>query len=190
MASRFDFFWEGLRTLRSTGSVTRSSRFLCRAIADKIDPVQAHVLVELGPGDGVITAYLLSRLAPDGRLFIFEINDVFVQKLRSIFADEPRVVLIHDSADNLAEHLRQHGVQQVDYVVSGIPFVVLPEALTESIVTKCRQCLRVGGQFIQFHYSPLLVPLYKRIFGNASTDFVPLNLPPAIIIVCDKSTEA
>ncbi len=150
----------------------------------KIDPKNTKVVVELGPGDGVITHYILERIGPDAKLLLFEINDVFMEHLRTQFANEPRVVLIHDSATEIGRYLEENGIKQVDYVISGIPFVMLPEALTIDITTKCKQWLRSGGAFIQFHYSPLLIPLYKKVFGNSNTEFIPLNLPPALVITC------
>ncbi len=167
------------------GSVSPSSRFLCRSIVDKIDPARAHVVVELGPGDGAVTRYLLRRLGPQARLLVFEINPVFVEKIKRELHDS-RLLVIHDSAENMGEHLRQHGIQSIDYLVSGIPFVVLPEELAQNIINTCRRSLRPGGWFIQFHYSPWLVAFYRRIFGNAKVDFVPLNFPPAIVISCER----
>ncbi len=164
--------------------MARSSRFLCHAIVQKIDPNNTKVVVELGPGDGVITHYILDRIGPNAKLLLFEINDVFMEHLKVTFANEPRVVLIHDSATEIGRYLQENGIEQVDYVVSGIPFVMLPEALTLDITTKCKQWLRSGGAFIQFHYSPLLIPLYKKVFGNSNTEFIPLNLPPALVITC------
>lgn len=186
MADRFQLLKESFRNLRNTGSVARSSRYLCQAIAEKIDPSKAKVVVELGPGDGVITQYLLDRLSPDAKLMVFEINDVFIDHLKTAFAHEPRLILIPDSATEMGTYFEQYGITTVDYFVSGIPFVMLPEALTIDIASKCRNWLPKKGLFIQFHYSPLLIPLYRRVFGNTDTDFIPLNLPPALVITCEK----
>lgn len=184
MKNRLHFFRESIRNIRNTGSVARSSKYLCRAIVRHIHPETAKVVVELGPGDGVITEYILARLAPDARLLVFEINDVFVEKLKHLFPNESRLILIHDSAENMGKYLEQYQIREVDYIISGIPFVMLPEALAISITMKCREWLRPGGEFIQFHYSPILIQLYKRIFGNTKTDFIPLNIPPALVITC------
>lgn len=176
---------ESLRNLRLTGSVAPSSRFLCRAIVSKIDPEKAKVVVELGPGDGVITRYILDRIKPDSQLVIFEINPVFVEKIRKDFHD-PRITIIHDSAENMGVHFQSLGIEEVDYFVSGIPFVMLPESFTEQISQMCKEWLQMSGKFIQFHYSPLLYGLYRRVFGNARVEVVALNIPPAIIISCTK----
>lgn len=185
---RLDFLLESIRNLRSTGSVAPSSRFLSRAIVAKIDPEQAKIVVELGPGDGVITRYILDRLLPDARLIIFEINEIFVEKIRAAF-DDPRLTVIHDSAENMGAHFKEMKIKKADCIVSGIPFVMLPEPLTRRIALECRHWLRSKGRFIQFHYSPLLLGFYRRVFGNAEVEVVPLNIPPAIIVCCEKQGE-
>lgn len=184
--NRIEFLRESLRNLRLTGSVAPSSRFLCRAVAGKIDPLKAKVVVELGPGDGVITRYILHRMSQNARLIIFEINPVFVARIRANLQD-PRMVIIHDSAENMGRYFQELGIKEVDYFVSGIPFVMLPEALVDSITQTCKNWLKLGGKFIQFHYSPMLLRLYRRVFGNIKVDIVALNIPPAIIVICEKT---
>lgn len=145
------------------------------------------MVVELGPGDGVITHFILERLGPDAQLLIFEINETFVKKLLVTFKDDKRVTVIHDSAENMSRYFQEKGITSVDYFISGIPFIMLPEILAERITTTCLEWLRTGGLFLQFHYFPTMVPFYKRIFGNADVELVPLNIPPAIIVTCKKA---
>lgn len=182
------FFKESLRNIRATGSIAPSSQTLCRRIVAQIDPATAQIVVELGPGDGVITKQLLERLRPDARLILFEVNPVFVAHIEAKIQD-PRLVIIHDGAENMALHFQQLGIESVDYVISGIPFVMLPESLAWTITRECRRWLRPGGQFVQFHYNPIMLNLYRRVFGNAYIDFVARNVPPAFVIVCEKRIE-
>jgi phospholipid N-methyltransferase len=182
---RIDFLRETFRNLKTTGSVARSSRFLCRHITEKIISEEAKVVLELGPGDGAITQFILEKLGPDTQILVFEVNDVFIQKLRDTFKD-PRLSLIHDSAEHIEKYLAERGIESVDYIISGIPFAILPESLAETITRECHRWLRPGGLFIQFHYSPLRKQFYHRIFGNARVDFIPLNIPPAFVVTCQK----
>jgi phospholipid N-methyltransferase len=186
MRQRLGFLKESIKNMRETGSVAPSSRFLCRGIAEKIDPSKANVVVELGPGDGVITRYILERLPEDGHLFIFEINDVFVAKLKAEFDNDPRITVIHDSAELMGAHFQKRGIDKVDYIISGIPFLMLPDGLAENIIEECRRWLRMGGLFVQFHYAPMMLNFYRRKFGNAKVDIIPLNIPPAMIISCEQ----
>lgn len=185
ISRRFEFLRESFRNLRSTGSVAPSSRFLCRAIVGKIDPEFSKTVVELGPGDGVITRYILERLKPDTRLIIFEINEVFVEKIRATFNDS-RLTVIHDSAENMGLHFKNLGIETVNYFVSGIPFIMLPESLADDITGECIRYLSPKGKFIQFHYSPFMLGFYRRIFGKVEIEVVPLNIPPALVVSCEK----
>jgi phospholipid N-methyltransferase len=150
-----------------------------------VDPANASVVLELGAGDGVITEQLLGRILPDSQLLVFEVNPVFMEVLKTNFSDE-RMALLHDSAENMGVHLNEKKIEHVDYVVSGIPFAVLPNELAEQIIDECLEWLRPGGKFIQFHYSPHMIPFYKKKFGNGKINFVPWNIPPAFVVSCVK----
>jgi len=145
-------------------------------------------LIELGAGDGVITRHILGEMSPDSKLFIFEVNDSFIEKLRQI--SDPRLYIIHDSAEKMDKYLNENGVDKVDHVISALPFVMFPEDLAEKIVRKASSLLKPGGKFVQIHYSLVLKKLYSKIFGNVKVGFVLLNIPPAFILVSRKEKEA
>ena len=187
LATHFDFLKESLRTMRTTGAIMRSSKHLVREMMRPIDFQRAKILVELGAGDGVLTYEILDRMSADARLLVFEINPEFCKILRgSELVNDPRFMLIEDSAETLPEHLQRLGIGEVDYIVSAIPFIALPDALVHRIVEVCRKALKMNGLFIQFHYSLLIKKMYQRIFGNVETAFVPLNMPPAFVMRCVK----
>lgn len=182
------FLQESLRNLRTVGTVTRSSKYVCRKMVHPIDFSKKLVLIELGAGDGVITHHILDQMSADSHLFVFEVNDVFIEKLQEI--TDPRVHVIHDSAEHMQKYIEEKGFSQVDYVVSALPFVMFPEDLAERIVKKAASLLKPGGKFIQIHYSLVLKKLYSRIFGNVRIGFVLFNIPPAFVLVSQKKKEA
>src|ERR1700737_2908454 len=67
---------------RMLGSIVPSSRFLINHLLEPIDWAQARVIVEYGPGVGVITAEVLRRMGPDTMLIAIETNPDFVSYLR------------------------------------------------------------------------------------------------------------
>ncbi len=180
-----EFLRESLRTIQTTGSVMPSSKYLTEAMLKPIDFEQARVIVELGAGDGVFTKEILSRMRPDAILICFEINEKFCELLRNKISDT-RFKLIEDSAELLEHYLKTYGFEQADYVISGLPFIALPEALAKSIVGACFERLRMRGLFIQFHYSAHPRRFYRRVFGNLKLKFVPINFPPAFVMICEK----
>lgn len=184
MKRRINFFKETIKNIKTTGSVTHSSKFLCRRMIKPVDFENANLIVELGAGDGVITKHILRKMRPDTRLLVFEINPKFCEKVRKI--EDERMILIEDSAENLGQHLKRLDLPEADYIISAIPFAGLPKPLVDTIVLECLANLRTGGKFIQMQYSLVLKKTYHRIFGNVKVDFTPANVPPAFVLVSEK----
>ncbi|NNE28447.1 MAG: methyltransferase [Saprospiraceae bacterium] len=182
---RIDFLREGLKNLKTVGTVTRSSKFACREMIRHVDFKKAKVLVELGAGDGVITRHILDAMSKDAKLLLFEVNPEFCEVLRGIKDD--RLIVVEDSAEKLPKYLEKNQLGTPDYIISAIPFVAMPDDISYRIVETCRDNLKLGGKYVQIHYSLLLKKMYKRVFGNVNVNFVPLNIPPAFILVSEKS---
>ena len=87
----------------------------------------------------------------------------------------------------IGEYLQGLGKEKADYIVSAIPFVALPKQLGQNIISECHNFLREGGLYIQVHYSLLAKDLYETAFGNVDVNFVPLNVPPAFVLVSEKN---
>jgi phospholipid N-methyltransferase len=179
------FFRESLRDLKTVGTVTRSSKALCKGVIKPIDFDSARFLVELGAGDGVITEHMLAAMHPDAKLLTFEVNPKFCKKLREL--KDERLIVVEDTAEKLPIYLAENNFGEVDCVVSAIPFVSLPKSLADTIVTLCRDALRIGAPFSQIHYSLMRKKVYQGIFGNINVDFVPMNIPPAFVLTSRKA---
>ncbi|MEM6724666.1 MAG: rRNA adenine N-6-methyltransferase family protein [Bacteroidota bacterium] len=180
--NKVQFFWDSLKHIKTRGTVAPTSKFTCQQIVSHIDFKQTHVIVELGAGEGCITKHLLSHLREDAQLLCFEIDQQLCQQLRQL--DDPRLIIIQDSAEHLDRYLKHFGIDQVDYIVSGIPFIVLPNALGAKIIGKAKAALRPGGRFIQFHYSPMPKKRYQEWFDQVNVGFEVRNIPPAFVFVC------
>lgn len=179
---RLTFFFESLKDMKSTGTVTRSSRFVCRDMISHVDFENADILVELGAGDGVITKHILKAMRPDTKLLVFEISEVFCDIIREI--EDDRMVVIQDSAENLGKYMKELGYNQIHDVISAIPFVMLPDDLGEKIVREVKKYLRPNGIMVQLHYSTLSKKLYEKIFDKVTVKITPFNIPPAFIHIC------
>ncbi len=185
--NKIAFFKESIKNLKTIGTITRSSQFVCKEMVSHVDFSKAKVIVELGAGDGVITEHILKNMRKDTQLLSFEVNELFCKKLRQI--KDPRLHVIEDSAEKLKEYLNKMDLKEADFVVSAIPFVALPDELGYSIVGVCRDNMKEGGLFIQIHYSLLAKKIYKNVFGNVEISFVPINIPPAFVLVSEKRTK-
>lgn len=182
--STFSFLLEGLRNLRTTGTLTRSSVSLCEAAIDRIDFSTARTIVELGAGDGVITEHILKRLHPDGKVIAFEVSPELCEDMRAI--GDPRLVVAEDSAENIREWLDKIEADKTDHIVSAIPFAALPKELGKAIVKAAKENLRTGGCYNQVHYSLKTKKYYEEAFGKVDAKRVWRNLPPAWVLYCRK----
>ena len=80
---------------------------MCRKMVQNIHPETDLNIIELGAGDGVITRYILSKMAPEGKLFVFEINPELCEVITDI--QDSRMILINDGAQNMAIHYKNMG---------------------------------------------------------------------------------
>ena len=179
-----DFFRTSIKHLKTVGTITRSSKFLCKDMIKHVDFSKARSIVELGAGDGVITKHILKAMHPDAKLLTFEILPKMFDQLNAIGDD--RMYAIQDSAEKIGEYLEKHDMGEADFIISAIPFVAFPEELTYKILNECKTHLKKDGKYIQVHYSLLTKKIYQEIFGNVDVSFTPLNVPPAFVLVSEK----
>jgi phospholipid N-methyltransferase len=135
------------------------------------------------PGAGTITTPILSRLRPDGRLIVFETNADFVRFLRQSIRD-PRLHIVHGSAADVGTVLRELDLPGADYVISGIPYSIMPPEVRTSILNETRNALRPGGQFLVYQFSPAVLPHLNDTFSDVRKGFEPLNILPAWLYFC------
>lgn len=179
------FLDQSLKNLMTVGTITRSSSFLCKEIVRQIEFTPGQILLELGAGDGVITRYLLDKMAPDARLIAFEVNPVFCEELKRL--DDPRLIIVDQDAARMHEILGALNISTVDHVISAIPFVIFPELVALHIIQAAFEHMVPSGKFVQVHYSLLAKKLYEKIFGSVRIRFVPLNIPPAFLLIMQKA---
>ncbi len=184
--SASNFFREFLRDRKMVGSVVPSSDVLVKMMIQPIKFEEAKVIVELGPGTGCVTEALLKRMAPDAKLISFELNEAFCERLRKQFPGDDRLVVIHDSAHRLGEHLAALGFSHADNVVSSLPLTNIPGKIKISILNAVAHYLSERGTFTQFQYYKTAEKLIRKKFKQVRIRFTPLNIPPAFIYVCRK----
>jgi phospholipid N-methyltransferase len=165
------------------GSVIPSSRFLVRKALDQIDWSRARLVVEYGPGMGTFTGEILKRMGPDGRLLVFETHPDFVRHLEQSIHD-PRLEVIHDSAEEVAAALGARGGGPADYVISGIPFSLMPDGVRDSILRNTRSVLDPTGAFLVYQFSPSIRAHLQGVFSEVDWGFEPRNFLPAMVFRC------
>lgn len=167
------------------GAMAPSSRFLTQKMLENVDFKSSRIFVELGPGTGVFTEEIISKMSDDSVLLVFELNDSFFENLHNSIKDE-RVHLIHDSAEKIKDYLLEYQLDHADVVISSLPLAVFSSELRTSILNAAEQSLKQTGKYIQFQYSLQAKSNLKKLYKNVSISFTPLNFPPAFVYTCSK----
>lgn len=192
MREQIGFIREFARHPVWTGAVAPSSKWLARCITDDLGIETAKVVAELGPGTGVFTQAIQERRAADTVQIAVEINPQFAENLRGLY---PRVHVVNDSAERLAQIVEELGGAPADAIICGIPWAVFPEELQTQLLEAIYATLKPGGKFATFAYLhgawlPPGVRFRKMIgakFGKVeTTPVVWRNLPPAFVYRCEK----
>jgi phospholipid N-methyltransferase len=177
-------------TPRSVGAIAPSSRALAEAMIAPIDFEAAKVIVEFGPGTGVMTGAIVKRLGPQTRYVGVEINQTFCETLTIRF---PHLHFFNRGAQDIKEILHGLDLQSVDAIVCGLPWASLPMDLQARIMAAILDVLKPGGAFVTFAYlQGLVMPaagmLRRRLRAQftevKTTKVIWHNLPPAFAYVC------
>lgn len=174
-----EFFLNFVIKPKQVGSVIPSSRFLVEKMVAPIDFEKAEVIVELGPGTGVITKALLEEMKDSAKLYAIEVNPTFVRKLERIA--DPRLRIVHEDAVTALQK-----ISEADYIVSGLPLTAFPEQQSYAILKAAKNSLKEDGAYIQFQYTLGKRPAVAQAFDKISIELVLLNFPPARIYTCTK----
>lgn len=180
------FFKEAIKNIKTSGSVVPSSRFLINSILEDVDFDNAQVIVEFGPGNGIITHEILRRMNNNAVLILFEINEKFYKHLNTI--NDERLVILNASAENIRQEIVKLNFDKIDCCISSLPLTNIPNNIGENILNNTKQVLKDTGYFFQFQYSLSFFKRLKVVFNeeNVRIKFVPLNFPPAFVYKCKK----
>lgn len=178
------FLSEVLKSSNTIGAWSPSSSFLAKKMLKPIRFKDANCIVEYGPGTGVFTEKLLEKMHPNSMLIIFEINEVFFEELKKI--KDTRLIVVNDSAEKIDHYLLLNNQKKADYIISSLPFAMIPEDIVDEILKNSFNSLSEKGKFIQFQYSLNALSKLKKIYTKVKIKFTFLNLPPAFVFVCSK----
>jgi phosphatidylethanolamine/phosphatidyl-N-methylethanolamine N-methyltransferase len=184
------FISSAVRSPGVIGAVAPSGRALSDLLAS-VAPAEGHpVVVELGPGTGVVSAALRRRLPEGARHIAVEIDPGMVEHLRRT---RPWLEVVQGDAADLQKLLADIGVDRVDALVSGLPWTLFPESAQRGIMEQVTRVLAPGAPFTTFAYSHVRVlPTQRRFRGVLEESFAEVrvtptvwrNLPPALAYQC------
>lgn len=192
MGSRINFFKQYISNPGSIGAVAPSGKILASLMLDGISLDQASTVVELGPGTGVITSEIQKRISSKVRFMAIEKNPSFVNDLNQRL---DQVEIIEGDATHLTRLLESRQLDQVDVVISGLPWAAFDGSIQDSILSEVASALAPEGRFVTFAYGGIhLFPKARafrqrlgKYFGKIErTQLAWRNLPPAFAYHCSK----
>ncbi len=180
------FAREFLRAPWDTASVVPSSDAVCRQLTGPVPLTGDPVVVELGPGTGVVTEVVRRRLGSRGHQLAVELNPHFADALAERF---PAVEVIRADARMLPDLLAERGLR-ADVVLSGLPWAAFRTTGPTSLVHRIAAATAPGGAFSQLGYAATRWAAPARAqqedlrsaFEEVTTSrTVWRNVPPAVV---------
>jgi phospholipid N-methyltransferase len=137
----------------------------------------------------------MRRLRPGDRFLALDVEPEFVKELQLRW---PALESVCGSAADLHAIAAEHGMPEVDHIISGLPFSTIPADLTQQIMAAVGRTLKPGGKFTTFQYLsayPLASAVAFRRQMNArlgvrpSRRLVLRNLPPCFVLTWQRDDE-
>ena len=173
------------------GSPFRCSKEVGAKMARAGQVENAKVVVEFGPGTGVITKEIQKQLSPGTTFFAIEINP----KLAAATRKKTGATVYVDSCQHVKKYLEENGQTHCDSIICTIPWAVLKEKDQEAIMDEVMDVLLPGGLFVTvglYHgrKSPggrrLKKMLESRFSQVEQSKSIWSNIPPAFYYTCVK----
>ncbi|MCO1582120.1 MULTISPECIES: class I SAM-dependent methyltransferase [unclassified Crossiella] len=184
-----------LRQPSLIGAVVPSSPALAARLASVVPGQGEPLVVELGAGTGAVSGAIESRLGGRGRYLAIELEEDLATHVQAAY---PKIEVVNANAADLDKVLADRGVGEpgmVDAVVSGLPWVLIPEQVQRQIIGHVADGIGQTGVFTTFAYVHALGMvgarkfriLLESVFDEVLlTRVVWRNVPPAITYVCRR----
>jgi phosphatidylethanolamine/phosphatidyl-N-methylethanolamine N-methyltransferase len=161
----------------AVGALAPSGRELARLMARGLAP--GHRVLELGAGTGNLTSAILAAGVRPCDLDVVELDSRFVRILEQRFPAVEVHVLDALSISSRLPHL----AGRLDFIVSGLPLLLLSRARRMRLLKGAFSLLGPGGAFHQFTYGAKC-PVERRMLARLGLKaerigIAPRNFPPA-----------
>ncbi len=183
--SLLDYLGEFRRSPRTIGSFAESGAQLSCAMAKAANVKQGGIVVEFGPGTGVITAQLLAQGIAPAQLLLIEFNPKFAANLRLRF---PLVKVLQGDAWQIEKIMAENFPGKTcAAIVSSLPLLNFPKAQRSTLMSAIDRVLDpVHGRFVQFSYG-LKMPVESGCrFSTSRSRWILKNVPPARVWLYER----
>ncbi len=119
-SNRMVFLKKFLKDPKSIGSVTPSSEYLSSKMMDDLPWNKMTSVAELGAGTGSFTRYAMNLKRPACKYLAVEQDREFQQMLKAEFPE----LIVADAAEDFIPTMHKNGIQSLDCIISGLPFLI------------------------------------------------------------------
>lgn len=181
LAEKFDeelrFFRGWIDKPKAVGSIVPTSGVTARKMASIVRPERDDMVLELGPGTGVITRAILEKGIKPENLVSVEYSADFVERLKR---DMPGVNFVHGDAFELEAVLAPWKDRRFDSVISAIPMLNFPVSARVPLLESMLDLLPAGRPVVQITYGAVSpIPAGRGSYSVERFDFIVRNIPPA-----------
>lgn len=171
---------EFAKNLFETGAITETSRKVEVEICKHIPKDRDVVIVEFGMGHGNITKAILDKISADSKLYAFEVNKEFCNHVRKNLLDD-RLEIVNDGAENMKKHIDQN----IDSVISSIPFSFFSKEKGSGIIQDAYDLLNDESYYSQVLYTKFNFKKFQLIFDHCNIKKFN-GIPTEYIYHCQK----
>jgi phospholipid N-methyltransferase len=177
------FFAEFLKAPRKVASPLASSQLMVERLLAPVDWSNVRTVVEYGPGTGSFTELVLERLPAEARLIAVESEEGLARHLHESIADT-RLVVVNQSALDIAAILRDLEADRPDLILSGLPFSALPDHERAGLIAQSASLLSEDGQMLAYQVRRSIEPHLRDHFKSVEQRYEWRNLPPCHLYWC------
>ncbi len=150
MKEHFQFLHGFFKNPLKVGAISPSSPALARKMVEDVRANEDNVVLEIGCGTGAITKFIRDLVPTRDSYLGIEIDHEFVCQLNRDF---PTMQIVCEDACNATQLLADKQLGRVGYIVSGLPFVVLPKEVSDGILKEVDKLMKDGCVFRTFQYA-------------------------------------
>jgi len=175
MGNKGKFLKMFIKQPKVNASITPSSKRAARCMVRGLDLEKMKYVVELGPGTGVFTDILAERLSTNCKVLLIELEESYIENLQTKY--DKRFEVIQCSACELENLLKERKIENVDLIISSLPFNI-PARIKTKLQKTLQHLINKGTTMRWFTYFPWLMKKHYKQFSLKKTCFVFWNFPP------------
>lgn len=185
MNENIQFLQAFLKNPMKVGAIAPSSPELARKMLQGLKPTSDSIVLELGVGTGAITKFIKEILADDRSYLGIELDKNLV---RSLKVNYPGMKIVRGNARDVRSIHERSGLGKVGSIVCCLPFVSIPNEISEEILAEIDKFMEAGCIFRTFQYAhcyyfPSAIKLREHMrdrYGKSKrSPLVVKNVPPA-----------